>query len=137
MFKSILFASAIAATAAIAQAGEQHIVNFDDVDWQPAGLEGAEMAVLWGSEEESSAIWAFRLQPGVAIPAHTHSGTYRGFAIQGNWVHIDAEGQEEVTAQEAFAVIEAGELHADRCAGPGVCINILDFEGARDIAFPE
>lgn len=137
MFKEILAAAALMATATLAHAGDNHITRFDDVDWQPAGLDGAEMAILWGSEEEGTAIWAFRLQPGVAIPAHTHSNDYRGFAIQGNWVHIEADGNEVTTAQDSFALIKAGESHADRCAGPEVCINILDFDGARDIAFPE
>lgn len=137
MFKTILTAIALMATASVVSADGDHVTKFDDVDWQPAGLEGAEMAVLWGSEEDGTAIWAFRLQPGVEIPAHTHSNDYYGFAIQGNWVHIDATGHEVTTAQDAYAVIKAGETHADRCAGPEVCINILDFGGARDIAFPE
>lgn len=137
MLKTLLSACAFVIAAATAQAGDGHIVHFDDVAWQPAGLDGAEMAILWGSEDDSTAIWAFRLQPGVAIPAHIHSNTYRGFAIQGNWVHIDEKGYEITTAQDAYAVIGAGDRHADRCAGPEVCINILDFDGARDIAFPE
>ncbi len=58
------------------------------------------------------------------------------FAIQGNWVHIDAQGHEELTAQGSYTLIKGGELHADRCDGPEVCINILDFVGARDIIFP-
>jgi hypothetical protein len=140
MFKAILTAMFMVISTALTtttQADEQHIVPFDSVDWQPAGLEGAEMAILWGSEEKANAIWAFRLQPGVAIPAHTHSSDYRGFAIQGNWVHIDEHGNEVTTAQDAYAKIEANKPHADRCAGPEVCINILDFDGPRDIAFPK
>ena len=137
MLKTAFTAAAVLALTSIAHAGEDHIFKFDDVDWQPAGLEGAEMAILWGSEEDNDAIWAFRLQPGVYIPPHTHSNDYWGFAIQGNWVHIDEDGHEEVTDQGSFAFIKAGELHADRCAGPEVCINILDFDGTRDIAFPE
>lgn len=137
MLKTVFAATVLVLAACIGQADELHVFKFDDVDWQPAGLDGAEMAILWGNEEAGTAIWAFRLQPGVAIPHHTHSGDYWGFAIQGNWVHIDADGKEVVTAQDAYALIRADELHADRCAGPDVCINIIDFNGSRDIAFPE
>lgn len=137
MLKPLLTAAALTFAASAAVADEQHIFMFDDVDWQPAGLEGAEMAILWGSEEDETAMWAFRLQPGVAIPAHTHSNDYWGFAIQGNWVHVDADGNEVITAQDSYALIKADEPHADRCDGPEVCINILDFDGARDIIFPE
>lgn len=114
-----------------------HVFRFDDVAWQETGLDGAEMAILWGSEEEGDAIWAFRIQPGVAIPPHTHSNDYWGIAVQGNWVHVDADGNEVVTGQDSYTRIRAGALHGDRCQGPEVCINILDFAGARDIAFPE
>ncbi len=141
MLKNIWMAGAMVAAgfASTAAAGENddHVIKFDDVDWQETGLDGAEVAVLWGSEEGGDAIYAFRIQPGVELPLHTHSNDYWGIAVQGNWVHIDANGTEEVSAQGAYAYIKGGDLHGDRCAGPEVCINVIDFDGARDIAFPE
>jgi anti-sigma factor ChrR (cupin superfamily) len=116
---------------------EKHIFKFDDVQWKNAGLPGAEIAILWGNEEDGSAVYAFRLQPGVTIPAHTHSNDYWGFAIQGKWEHIDENGHKVVTGQNAYALIRAKTKHADRCVGPEVCINILDFVGTRDIIFSD
>lgn len=139
-FTSLILAAGLGLSLATsATADDGHIFPFDDVDWQPAGLDGAEMAVLWGNEDEGNAIWAFRLQPGVEIPPHTHTNDYWGIAVQGNWVHIDADGHEEATAQGAYTLIKAGELHGDRCEGPEVCVNVLDFMGTgkRDIMFPE
>ncbi|MES0870974.1 cupin domain-containing protein [Pseudovibrio sp. SCP19] len=134
----IFTAAAMASLLASAQAAEEkHIFKFDDVAWQETGLEGAEMAVLWGKEEDGSAVYAFRIQPGVGIPPHTHSNDYWGMAIQGNWAHTDEEGREVITAQNAFVRIKADDVHSDRCAGPEVCINVLDFNGTRDIAFPQ
>lgn len=116
---------------------QEDLVNrLDQVKWQPAGLPGAEMAMLWGNDSQGTAVWAFRLQPGVVIPSHTHSRDYWGFAIQGKWAHIDAKGQTVITGQEAYVRIRANEPHADRCVGPEVCINILQFSGPRDIVFP-
>jgi hypothetical protein len=54
----------------------------------------------------------------VIIPAHTHTRDYWGVAVQGTWVR-------------------GNDLHADSCEGPKPCINILDFDGARDMMFPE
>jgi hypothetical protein len=125
------------ATATFSHAHDQHIFKFDQVKWTPAGLDGAEMAILWGSESEGNAVWAFRLQPGVAIPAHTHSVDYWGFAIQGKWAHIDRNDRVVVTGQDAYVLIKGGELHADKCMGPEVCINIIQFKGPRDIQFPQ
>ncbi|WP_420546757.1 cupin domain-containing protein [Curvivirga sp.] len=120
-----------------AQAESDHVFKFDDVAWQETGLEGAQMAILWGKEEDNSAVFAFKIQPGVEIPPHLHANDYWGIAVQGNWVHIDEHGEEVSTAQEAYTLIRGGEAHSDRCAGPEVCINVLDFVGARDIVFPE
>lgn len=125
------------ATATSARAHGEHIFRFDQVKWTHAGLDGAEMALLWGSESQGNAVWAFRLQPGVAIPPHTHSNDYWGFAIQGRWAHIDHNDRVVVTGQDAYVLIRGGELHADRCMGPEVCINIIQFNGARDIQFPQ
>lgn len=136
MIKKLISTTAFAALSSLAQASDGHVFKLDQVQWQPAGLKGAEMAVLWGKESEGTAVWAFRLQPGVAIPAHTHSKDYWGFAVQGKWAHIDAEGKTEVTGQDAYVRIRGGDLHADRCLGPEVCINVIRFEGGRDIFFP-
>lgn len=69
----------------LAHAQESHVFPFDQVGWSPTGLPDAEMAILWGSEADGTAMWAFRLQPGVAIPPHTHSRDYWGLAVQGRW----------------------------------------------------
>ncbi len=132
-----LHLSTLAGVVHANETNSNHLINFDDVAWQETGLEGAQMAVLWGSDADNSTIYAFRIQPGVEIPPHTHRNDYWGVAVQGNWVHIDAAGHEDISAQGAYAHIRGGELHSDRCAGPEVCINLLDFDGARDIAFPE
>lgn len=137
MFKKMIAAIVLAGVTAAVQANESHIYKFDNVAWQPAGIKGAEMAILWGNEANGTAIWAFRLQPGVAIPPHTHTRDYWGLAVQGKWAHIDAQGKEVVTKQGAYVHIRANEPHADRCVGPKVCINLIDFDGSRDIAFPE
>jgi hypothetical protein len=140
MFKKIasaLLLASLALSAGVAQADDGHVYKFDKVKWMPAGLEGAEMAVLWGSEAEGNAMWAFRLQPGVAIPAHTHSVDYWGFAIQGKWAHIDSTGNTVVTGQDEYVRIRSANVHADKCMGPEVCINVVQFKGNRDIFFPE
>ncbi len=139
MLKKIMTTLAIVATVVftqtIAQAEEVH--KFDQVDWKPAGIKGIDIAVLWGNEADSSAVYAFRFQPGVVIPAHIHSRDYWGIAVQGKWVHIDAKGKRVVTGQNAFVRVRGHDVHGDSCAGPKVCINIVDFDGARDLTFTE
>lgn len=135
MLKQLSKALSLAALSTLATAQDGDVFRFDQVQWQPAGLKGAEMAVLWGNEAEGTAVWAFRLQPGVAIPSHTHSADYWGVAVQGRWGHIDSQGRTVVTAQDAYVRIRANESHADRCMGPEVCINVIQFRGPRDIVF--
>jgi anti-sigma factor ChrR (cupin superfamily) len=135
MLKKIVMTSLLLCGAMTSYAGEIH--RFDKVKWESAGIKGVDMAVLWGKEEDSTAVYAFRIQPGVVIPAHTHSRDYWGVAVQGKWVHIDSKGKKVKTGQEAFVRIHGNDVHADSCAGPKACINIVDFDGARDIAFPK
>lgn len=131
-----LSATALLATATSADENSGHLTNFDNVAWKTVG-EGVEEAILWGSEEENNAIWAFRMQPGVEFPLHAHTHDYHGLAVQGTWVHIDAEGNEATAAQEAFAFVKGGEFHGDRCEGPEVCITLIDLDGPRDLYFPQ
>lgn len=135
MLKKLITTAVLLCAALTSFAGDVH--HFDQVDWQPAGVKGVDMAILWGKEEDSTAVYAFRIQPGVVIPAHTHSRDYWGVAVQGKWVHIDANGKQVKTGQEAFVRVHGNDLHADSCAGPEACINLIDFDGARDIAFPK
>jgi len=137
MLRSLVIAATLCAVGALAQAEDGHIFNFDDVDWQPAGVEGAEFAILWGSVDDSTAIFAYRVQPGAVIPLHTHPNDYWGLSIQGRWIHFDADGNEEIHGQEAYAFVKGGDVHGDSCAGPEVCINIVDSDGPSETVFVE
>lgn len=135
MIRKLLAIVSLLSVSCFAHAGE--VFRFDQLNWQSAGMKGVDMTILWGNEADGSAVYAFRIQPGVVIPAHTHSRDYWGVAVQGKWAHIDAKGKKVVTAQEAFVRIRGNDSHADTCVGPKACINIIDFDGARDIMFPE
>jgi hypothetical protein len=53
MLNRIVAALALTGLTVLSPISSAHdILKFDQVKWQPAGLDGAEMAVLWGSEEE-------------------------------------------------------------------------------------
>ena len=114
---------------------KQYIFPFDEVNWLPAGVEGAEYQILWGEASDASAVYAYRLQPGAVIPLHTHPNDYYGLSVQGRWIHIDADGNEEITDQGQFVLIRGGLLHGDSCAGPDVCINIVDSIGPSVTVF--
>lgn len=120
----------------LAESGMEHAVYFENVSWEKAG-DGVEETILWGSEENNNAVWAFRMQPGVEFPLHGHTYSYHGVAIQGTWVHIDDKGNEIAIGQEGFAFIQAGNFHGDRCEGPEVCITLIDLDGPRDLVFPK
>jgi len=126
----------ISFSIASAEENRGHVTKYDDLAWQQAG-DGAEAAILWGSEEDGDAIWVFRMQPGTEFPLHAHTHDYHGLAIQGNWVHIDADGNEVTTAQDSLAFVKGGDFHGDRCEGPNVCITLVDLDGPRDLYLPK
>ncbi|TDR31629.1 cupin domain-containing protein [Hydromonas duriensis] len=133
MFKKILATMLLVVATSFAHAEEIH--KFDQVDWKPAGIKGVDMVILWGKESDNSAVYAFKIQPGVSIPAHIHSNDYWGVAVQGKWIHIDANGKKVISDQNSFVRVHGNDVHADSCVGPKACINIVDFDGARDLTF--
>lgn len=132
----MLGAAVMSGSMASADENQGHVIQYDKLAWQPAG-DGAEAAILWGNEKDGNAVWVFRMQPGTEFPLHAHTDDYHGLAIQGNWVHIDADGNEMTTAQDSFVFVKGGEFHGDRCAGPEVCITLVDLDGPRDLYFPK
>ncbi|WP_281019118.1 MULTISPECIES: cupin domain-containing protein [unclassified Minwuia] len=137
MMKPILCATVVAliATAAVADDthSTKHHVALDNVEWFEAPIPGVQLAHLWG-DDETGARWFFKMGPGVALPMHTHTSDYRGMTIQGNWVHIEADGTEVATGAGDYSLVRGGVPHADRCDSDVPCIGLLDFAGPRDVA---
>lgn len=111
----------------------KHHVALKDVEWFDAPIPGVQLAHLWG-EDKTGARWFFKMEPGVALPMHTHTHDYWGMTIQGNWVHIEANGTEVPTQIGDYSFVKGGVAHADRCDSDIPCIGILDFAGPRDVA---
>jgi len=135
----ILLADAAAAmalgTAAFADShghAEQHVA-LENVEWVDAPIPGVQLALAWG-DDATGARWLIKMDPGVALPMHTHTHDYWGLSIQGNWVHIEADGSEVATGPGDHAVVKGGEVHADLCDSDIPCIGLLDFAGPRDVA---
>ncbi len=108
-------------------------VALADVKWEDAPLPGVQFAIAWG-EDATGAAWLFKIDPGVALPMHTHTSDYWGLTISGTWVHIEADGTEAPTGPGDYAFVKGGDVHADRCDGDAPCIFLLDFAGPRDVA---
>lgn len=126
-------ASALLSTAVFADDHGQSHVAVADAKWEDAPLPGVQFALAWG-EDATGATWLFKIDPGVALPMHTHSSDYRGLSISGTWVHIAADGTEVATGPGDHSLIRGGAVHADRCDGAAPCIFLLDFAGLRDVA---
>ena len=115
--------------------GEHHVA-FENVEWFDGPAPGVQLAHLWG-DDETGARYFFKLEPGVAVPMHVHTHDYWGMTIQGNWVHIEADGTEVPTAAADYAFVEGGVGHADRCDGDIPCLGLIDFSGPLDLALAE
>jgi len=139
MMKTLIAAAAAAliSTTAFAEShdhGETHVA-LKDVEWVDA-LPGVQLALAWG-DDATGAAWLFKMDPGVALPMHTHTNDYWGLSIQGNWVHIEADGTEVPTVAGDYSLVKGGAVHADRCDSDIPCIGLLAFTGPRDVALAE
>ncbi|MFK8076590.1 MAG: cupin domain-containing protein [Granulosicoccus sp.] len=124
----------IATTAMSGDDGHnEHHVALENVAWFDAPIPGVQLAHVWG-DDKTGARWYFKMAPGVEVPMHTHTHDYWGMTLQGNWVHIEADGTEVPTSMGDYALVEGGVPHADRCDSDIPCIGLLDFAGPRDVA---
>ena len=129
-----IFAALTLGTAAVADKhSHDHHMSLDAIEWQDAPVPGVQLHLAWGDDAEGAA-WLIKMDPGVAIPMHTHTSTYHGLSIQGTWVHIDADGTEVATQPGDYSRVEGGVAHADRCDSDIPCIGLIDFDGPRDVA---
>ncbi|MFK7941477.1 MAG: cupin domain-containing protein [Paracoccaceae bacterium] len=137
----ILMTAAVAfvvahAAFATEQDNKEHHVALENVEWVDAPIPGVQLAHVWG-DAATGAAWLLKLDPGVALPRHTHTHDYWGLSIQGTWVHIESDGTEVVTVPGDYSLVEGGMVHADRCDSDMPCIGLLDFSGPRDVALAE
>jgi anti-sigma factor ChrR (cupin superfamily) len=140
MIKTLIAAAlmALISTGAFADNhthAESH-VSLDAVEWVDAPIPGVQLALAWG-DDATGARWLFKMDPGVALPMHTHTHDYWGLSIQGTWVHIEADGTEVSTGPGDYSLVRGGVVHADRCDSDIPCIGLLDFAGPRDVALAE
>lgn len=140
MFKTLLPMIAVTLLTTPALAGEQdhgerHFA-LQGVEWVDAPIPGVQLALAWG-DDATGAAWLIKMDPGVALPMHTHTHDYWGLSIAGTWVHIEADGTEIPTAPGDYSLVKGGAVHADRCDSEVPCIGLLDFSGPRDVALAE
>lgn len=136
MMKALIAAAAATLlTTAVLAEGETHVA-LGAVEWVDAPIPGVQLALAWG-DDATGAAWLIKMDPGVALPMHTHTHDYWGLSVQGTWVHIEADGTEVATGPGDYSLVRGGAVHADRCDSDVPCIGLLDFAGPRDVALAE
>ena len=140
MMKTLIAATtaALISTTAFAEShghADTHVA-LENVEWFDAPIPGVQLAHLWG-DDATGARWLIQMDPGVALPMHTHTHDYWGLSIQGTWVHIEADGTEVSTGPGDYSLVQGGDIHADRCDSDVPCIGLLDFAGPRDVALAQ
>lgn len=114
----------------------EHHFALDNVAWVDAPIPGVQLALAWGDDAVGAA-WLIKMDPGAALPMHTHTHDYWGLSIAGTWVHIEADGTEVSTGPGDYSLVEGGAVHADRCDSDVPCIGLLTFSGPRDVTLAE
>lgn len=140
MMKTLIATAAamVLATTALAEDhghADTHVA-LEDVAWMDAPIPGVQLALAWG-DDATGAAWLIRMEPGAALPMHTHTHDYWGLSIAGNWVHIEADGTAFPTVPGDYALVKGGAVHADRCDSDIPCIGLLHFSGPRDVTLAE
>ncbi len=73
-----------------------------------------------------------KISAGTTLPRHSHTGSYHGILVQGNWVHSNAKG-EDFSLMPGSYVYQTGKVnHGDHCEGDVDCMILVHRHEAGD-----
>jgi quercetin dioxygenase-like cupin family protein len=106
-----------------------------EMEWQLFGEGPATLTVLWGDMSSGGEFaMLVKLPPGFEAPPHTHSNDYNGVNLAGTWIHTYGTDDTKVLPPGSYVHQPGGQVHSDKCAGPGECIFLIHQHAAFDFA---
>lgn len=109
-------------------------VKFTDVE----GMQGAQLAPLWGDMKKGPWGSLFKWAPGFLSPWHTHTNAVRVVVTQGTFT-LETEGQPPRELGSGSYVRDPGKLkHRSGCkAGGPDCVFFIEQNGPWDVIVAE
>ncbi|MFN0054764.1 MAG: cupin domain-containing protein [Planctomycetales bacterium] len=101
-----------------------HYIDVASLPWEPTGVPGVEMKVLWREPQGEAFTALFRSAPGTKIPTHQHVGFEQTYVLQGSLVDDDGA----CTAGN-FVWRDPGSVHSAH--SPDGCLTIGIFQKAN------
>lgn len=135
-----IFAAALLASAPAVAGGQDAVPvviapGADSLVWAacpPIFPEGCELAVLHGDPSRPNADLLLRVQPGIRLPAHTHSSVERMILTEGR-MSVKYEGAPETVLEPgAYAWGPANVAHQAACISDTPCLLFIAFEAPVD-----
>ena len=133
MIRQAAAAICLSAFATGALAEGDLVRNFDDLEWDQRAPIIA-VAPVWQDAEKGVFGLYVRIKAGATVPHHTHTASYHGVVLQGNWRHYYGEDLEDGHSMTIgdYAHQAGTEVHTDGCEGPEDCVFYAVMTGTPD-----
>jgi hypothetical protein len=129
----VIGVAAAAYTTGAAQAGQAVNVAAGDLEWAPYGPGSPlEVVTLWGDRTKGEYGMLLKVPGNFELGWHTHTADYHGLAVQGTWVHTNADGQPHELPAGSYALQPGKQPHNDACKGSTPCIVLIHQHAAGD-----
>ncbi len=105
--------------------------SIDDFKWVEI-MPNLSISVIWEEDPKGDNALMVKIPAGATLPRHSHTGSYHGILVQGNWVHSNAKG-EDFSLMPGSYVYQIGKVnHGDRCEGEVDCLIFVHRHEAGD-----
>ncbi len=105
--------------------------SIDDFEWNEV-MPGLSVSVLWEVDPNGDNAFMAKIPAGGALPRHSHTASYHGIVVQGNWIHSNEKG-EDFSLMPGSYFYQVGEIdHGDRCEGEIDCLLFVHRHAAGD-----
>ena len=105
--------------------------SIDDFKWHEL-MPGFSISRIWEEDPNGDNALMAKISARTTLPRHSHTGSYHGILVQGNWVHSNAKG-EDFSLMPGSYVYQTGKVnHGDRCEGKVDCLIFVHRHVAGD-----
>jgi quercetin dioxygenase-like cupin family protein len=105
----------------------------DDIKWEPVpGVEGAQMAMLWGDMKKGAYGALVKLPPNQDHPLHTHSAMVKAVVLAGEFRYTPEGGEMKSLGPGSYLMLPAKLRHSS-ASGPDGVTMFQESPGAWDM----
>ena len=105
--------------------------SIDDFEWTEV-MPGLSVSAVWEEDPNGDNAFMAKISAGTALPYHSHTASYHGILVQGNWIRSNEKGEVFSLMPGSYVYQVGGMNHDDRCEGEIDCLLFIHRHAAGD-----